>query len=178
MSSDSVESAENPLGQSAGGGGEGGQGDVGSAPPRRAGITWLYRCRDWWQDLSMLFGRRFLVFVSTVCVAVLKSRSTPRLECMTSALLSRCNARYFLQGLGVFPTYLQNYYLMRSYSSSCPCMVDGTCPSVLPQGCHMGLGLEPSEQSAVKAFALLPWSYVSRSLPRHILLYARPGLCG
>ena len=61
MSSGSVESAENPLGQPAGGGG---QGDV--AVGSAVGVTWFHRCRDWWQDLSKLFGRRFLVFVSAV----------------------------------------------------------------------------------------------------------------
>eukprot|EP01047_Picozoa_sp_COSAG01_P001335 COSAG01_NODE_30_length_36127_cov_41.433234_9_plen_96_part_00 len=40
-------------------------------------------------------------------------------------------------------------------------MLDDSCQDEvsLPSGCHMGLGLEPSEQSALKAFAALPWNY-------------------
>jgi hypothetical protein len=66
---------------------------------------------------------------------------------------------YFLQGLGAFATYVSQFYLMRSYEETCPCMLDDSCTGGPPDGCHMGLALQPSEQTAVLTFAKLPWNY-------------------
>ena len=68
-------------------------------------------------------------------------------------------AVYFLQGLGGFATFTQNYYLRESYETSCPLCIDGSQPECDVEGCHAGLALSPGAQQALKATAGLPWNY-------------------
>lgn len=88
--------------------------------------------RRWWQGLTAVFETNFLVLIASV---------------------------YFLQGLGAFATFVTKFYIQRSYADSCPCMINDSCGSSIPQDCHSGLALPPAQQSAVLAFASLPWNY-------------------
>jgi hypothetical protein len=70
--------------------------------------------------------------------------------------------------MGSFATYTLRFYYVRDYKSTCPCMLDPLTKEPLDtipagcedtEGCHMGLGLEPAVQTAVKVFGSLPWNY-------------------
>lgn len=78
---------------------------------------------------------------------------------------------YFLQGMGGFALYTQKFYLIDDYKSTCPnteCLFTaaGCSDSDYPLdpktgeiACHMGLGLQPKDQTAVRVFGSLPWNY-------------------